>query len=77
MLWQIRMRNNDYEHVDRIRRCCTVILEADLQAVAVQFPLFLWVVLGTTNIEKLREMPSGLYSSQAMSDIDDWLQVAQ
>ena len=29
MLLQLRMRNNDHEYADRIRRCCTVILETD------------------------------------------------
>ena len=77
MLWQLRMRNNDHEHVDRIRRCCTVILKADWQAVAVRLPLFLWLVLGSTEMDKLRQTPSGLYSLQAISDINDWLQAAR
>ena len=46
MLSQLCMYNNDHEHMDRIRRCCTVILEADWQAIAVRFLLFLWAVLG-------------------------------
>ena len=29
MLWKLHMRNNNHKHVNRIRRCCTVILEAD------------------------------------------------
>ena len=74
MFWQLHMRNNDHEHADRIRRCCTVILDADFQAIAVRLPLF-WLVLGSTDIEKLRQMPSGLYSSKAVSDINDWVQV--
>ena len=69
MLWQLRMHNNDHEHADRIRRCCAVILEADLQAIAVQLPLFLCLVLGSTDIKKLRQMPNSLYSLQAVSDM--------
>ena len=37
------------------------------KAIAVQLPLFLWVVLGSADIEKLRKTPSGVYSSQAVS----------
>ena len=44
MLWKLCLRNNDNEHTDAIRRCCTVILEADLQVVAIRLPLFLWLV---------------------------------
>ena len=55
------------------------ILEADQQAVAVRLLLFLWlyIVLGSADIEKLGEMPSGLYSSQAVSYTNDWLQVVR
>ena len=42
MLWQLCKRKNDHEHVDKIRRCCTAILEAGWQAIAVWLPLFLW-----------------------------------
>ena len=77
MLWQLRMHNNDHEHADRIRKCCTVILEAEWQAVAVQLLLFLWLVLGIADIEKLRQSPNGLHSSQAASNINDWLQAAR
>ena len=35
------------------------------------------LVLGSADIEKLRQTPSGLYSSQAVSDINDWLQATQ
>ena len=44
---------------------------------AVQLPLFLWIVLGSADIEKLRQTPSDLYSLQAVSNINNWLQVAQ
>ena len=59
IFWQLSMHNNDHEHADRIRRHCTVILEADWLVVAVQLPLFLWLVLSSTDIEKLRQTPSG------------------
>ena len=73
MLSQLHMRNDVLEHADK--RCCTV-LEADWQAVAAQLLLFLWLVLGSTDIEKLRQMPSGLYSLQAVSNMNDLLQVS-
>ena len=77
MFWQLRMRDNDHEHADQIRRCyTTVTLKADWQANAVRLLLFLWLVLGSADVEKLRQTPSGLFSSQAISDINDWLQVA-
>ena len=38
--------------------CCSVAAVSNL-----------WVVLGSVDIEKFREMPGGLYSSQAVSDI--------
>ena len=69
------MHSNDREHTDRIN---TVILEADQQAVAVRLLLFLWLYsFGSADIEKLGETPSGLYSSQAVSYTNDWLQVAR
>ena len=37
-----------------------VIMEADKQAVAVRLPLFLWLVVGSADIEKFKEL-SGLY----------------
>ena len=66
-----RMHNYDHVHADRIRRCCTVKSKADWKAIAVRLLLFLWLVLGSADIDKLRQMPSGLYSSQAVSDIND------
>ena len=33
--------------------------------------------LGSTDIKKFKETPGGLYSSQAVSDINDWLQAVR
>ena len=78
MLWQlhVHMRNNDHGYADGIRRCCTVIFKAEYQAIVVCLLLFLWLVLGSADIEKCRQMPSGLYFLQAVSDINNWLQTA-
>ena len=51
--------------------------QGTMLTLAVQLPLFLWIVLGSADIEKLRQTPSDLYSLQAVSNINNWLQVAQ
>ena len=56
MFWQLCMCNNDHEHVAQIRRCCTTVtLKADWQANAVRLLQFLWLVLGSADVEKLRQ----------------------